>query len=410
VLDSDRWSEIFETIRKNKLRSFLTSLSVAWGIFMLVILLGTGNGLRTGVGYTFRDDAVNSIWLWPRATSLPWEGHPPGRRIRLDNDDYDRLRTTVDGIERITSRFYPRDRLTVAYREKSAAFDIRATHPDHRYLENTTIVDGRFLDDLDLAEKRKVAVIGDAVARVLAPGGQLLGETIEIGGIPHRVIGIFEDTGHEDERRTIYVPVSTAQTAWGGRRRVDQIMFTVGDATAERSRRIADEAVRALATRHAFDPADKSAVRVRNNLESFQKIVAVLDGIGLFIWLIGLGTIVAGIVGVSNIMLISVKERTKEIGLRKALGATPASIVGMILAEALLLTGVAGYVGLVGGIGVLEVARRALPASDFFRDPQVSLELAIYATVILVAAGTLAGFFPARRAAAVNPVVALRDE
>jgi ABC-type antimicrobial peptide transport system permease subunit len=247
----------------------------------------------------------------------------------------------------------------------------------------------------------------------LAPGRDrlsLLGEQLTIGGLPHRVIGIFEDEGGEEERRRIYVPITTAQTAWGGRNRVNRIMFTVGDATEERSKQMADEARQMLAARYRFDPKDPNALRVRNNLEQFRKITAVLDGIGLFVWIIGLGTIVAGVAAVSNIMLISVKERTKEIGVRKALGATPRSIVMMILSEALLLTGVAGYLGLVGGIAVLELARELMPPSDYFRDPHVNLQVAIAATVILVIAGGLAGFFPARRAAAVQPVVALRDE
>jgi putative ABC transport system permease protein len=412
VFDPDRWQEIFETLRHNKLRAFLTSLSVAWGIFMLVVLLGAGNGLENGMQWSFRDDAVNSIWLWPGTTTLPYEGHPPGRRLRFKNEDHEQLHGNLDGLEHITSRFYPRDRITVTYGQKTAAFDIRSVHPDHVYLENTLLVAGRFLNDLDLAEKRKVAVIGTEVQKVLRPeGGDLLGSHIDIGGLPHRVIGVFHDEGGEEERRLIYVPITTAQVAWSGANRVDQIMFTVSAATtAKDSERMAEEARRILASRHKFDPADKNAIRVRNNIEHYRKIVGVIDGIGIFVWLIGLGTIVAGIVGVSNIMLISVKERTKEIGLRKAIGATPGSIVGMILAESIALTAIAGYVGLVGGIAVLELARKALPQSDFFRDPHVDLDLALAATLILVVAGALAGFFPARRAAAVSPVVALRDE
>jgi putative ABC transport system permease protein len=413
MFDTDRWQEIFETIRKNKLRSFLTSLSVAWGIFMLVILIGAGNGLRSGVTYTFRDDAVNSIWFFPGTTSMPYEGHPPGRRIRLENEDYERFKSGIDGVDKITSRFHPRDETIVTYGAKSASFDIRAVHPDHQYLENTKIVAGRFLNDLDLAEKRKVTVIGVDVIAMLAPDRDklsLLGEQVTIGGLQHRVIGIFEDEGGEEERRRIYVPITTAQTAWNGGNRVDRIMFTVGDATEETSQHMADEARQMLATRYKFDPKDPNALRVRNNLEQFRKIVAVLDGIGLFVWIIGLGTIVAGVVAVSNIMLISVKERTKEIGVRKALGATPRSIVMMILSEAILLTGVAGYVGLVSGIGVLEAARELMPPSDYFRDPHVDIKVAAAATIILIFAGALAGFFPARRAAAVKPVVALRDE
>lgn len=410
LFDADRWQEIFETLRRNKLRSTLTSLAVAWGIFMLVVLLGAGTGLENGITYAFRDDAVNSIWFWPGTTSLPHEGHPPGRQLRFENADHERFQALLPGVDKITSRFYPSDALLVRYRTRAASFEVRAVHPDHLFLENTRIVAGRFLDPLDLAERRKVTVLGTAVVESLGAGPELLGEEISIGGIPHRVVGLFDDDGGDQERRMVYVPITTAQAAWGGGTRVHRIMFTVGDAGAEASRQIAARALELLAARYKFDPADKSAVRLRNNQLELRKLLGVLDGVGVFVWLIGLGTIIAGIVGVSNIMLISVKERTKELGLRKALGATPRSIVGMILTEAVLITGVAGYLGLLGGLGVLELARALIPPSDYFRDPQMKLELALSATAIMIAAGALAGFFPARRAASVSPVVALRDE
>lgn len=410
LLDADRWVELFDTLRRNKLRSTLTSLAVAWGIFMLVVLLGAGTGLANGVTYAFRDDAVNSIWFWPGTTALPFEGHPPGRQLRFENADHDRF-AALPGVDKITSRFYPPgDELLVRYRARAAPFEIRSVHPDHLFLENTRIVAGRFLDPLDLAERRKVTVLGAAVLEGLGADGSILGEDVALGGIPHRVVGIFDDDGGDEERRRVYVPITTAQAAWGGGDRVQRIMFTVGDASLEVSERLAAQALAMLAARYKFDPADKSAVRVRNNLREQQKIMRVIDGIGLFVWLIGLGTIVAGIVGVSNIMLISVKERTKELGLRKALGATPRSIVVMVLTEAVVITGVAGYVGLLAGLGALELGRALIPPSDYFRDPQMKLELALVATAILIAAGALAGFFPARRAASVSPVVALRDE
>ncbi len=410
MFDTDRWQEIFETLRRSKLRTLLTSLAVAWGSFMLVLLLGAGNGLRSGVGFAFRDDAVNSIWLYPGSTSIPFEGHPPGRRIKLANEDYDQFKVAIAGVDKITSRFYPAGETFVTYGAKSAPFDIRAVHPDHQVLENTRMVSGRFLNDLDLKEKRKVAVLGVDVVQVIAAGKDLLNQTVRIGGIPYQVIGIFDDDGGRSERRKVYLPITTAQVAWKGGNRVDQLMFTVGDATPEESQRMADEAVRMMAQRYRFSPKDKRALSARNNVEAFQKITRILDGIGVFVWLIGLGTIVAGIVGVSNIMLISVRERTQEIGIRKALGATPRSIISMILTEAVLITGVSGYLGLLAGIGVLELARTFVPPSDYFRDPQVNFGVALTATVILVLAGALAGFFPARRAAAVSPVVALRNE
>jgi putative ABC transport system permease protein len=409
VFDFDRWQEIFEVIRKNKLRSFLTGLAVAWGIFMLVVLLGAGTGLQNGVTYMFRDDAVNSIWIWPGVTEEPFQGLSPGRHIELNNEDYDYFKGLED-IDHISGRFNPGRSLIVAYGEESGSFDIRAVHPDHLQMEKTIITEGRFIDDLDLKEYRKVAVIGTEVVKQLFKGKNIVGEYISIAGISHRVIGIFRDEGGENELRKIYIPLSTAQLTFSGGTRIDQLLFTVGDASKEESERIEAEAKKTLATRYKFSVEDKGALRVRNGLEDYERIMGIIRGINLFVWLIGIGTIVAGVVGVSNIMLISVKERTKEIGIRKALGATPWSIVSQIILESLLITGVSGYFGLMAGVGLLEAAKTMLPPTDFFRQPEVDLRVALSAVVVLIVAGVLAGFFPARQAAKVNPVVALRDE
>ena len=408
-LDIDRWQEVLDTVRRNKLRAALTSLAVVWGIFMLVVLLGAGNGLRNGVVHMFRDDAVNSIWIWPGRTSMPYRGHPLGRPIRFTNDDYDAVKKNIP-VEHTTARFLPGGEVTVAYRQQHAAFEIRSVHPGHLHLENTLITAGRFLNDLDLAERRKVAVIGVEVVDMLFPGQDPLGLRINIGGLSHQVIGVFQDKGAEGEARKIYVPISTAQLAWSGGQRINLIMFTVKTNDIAEAQLIEREVRALLARRHDFSPDDKEAVFVRNNLESFKRVSGVIDGIGAFIWLIGLGTIVASIVGVSNIMLISVRERTREIGLRKALGATPGSIVRLVLAEAILLTSAAGYFGLLLGIGLLEAAAKLIPPTDYFRSPEVDVRLVVMATALLVACGALAGFFPARRASRVSPVVALRDE
>ncbi|HWN70833.1 MAG TPA: ABC transporter permease [Haliangium sp.] len=411
VFSPDRWYEIFDTIRRNKLRTFLTALSVAWGIFMLVILLAAGNGLRNSVAHDFRDDAVNSLWIWAGQTSLPHEGHPIGRAVQFTNRDYQRIRDTVPGVERITGRFFLRGNLVVSRGSKNTSFDVRACHPDHRFLEKTVVTRGRFLDDIDQAERRKVAVIGADVARFLFEEDEdPLGHWITINNIQYLVIGLFEDEGGEDEQRKIYIPIATAQMAYGGADAIHQLMFTVGDASAEESKAIEAIVRDSLAEEHEFDPEDKRALRIRNNVQSFQDINAVFDAIELFVWFIGAGTIVAGIVGVSNIMLISVKERTKEIGVRKALGATAGAIVGQILQESIFLTAVAGYMGMVAGIGLIELFLRYAPEIDFMRNPEVDLRVVTIATVILVISGALAGYVPARRAARVDPVVALRDE
>lgn len=408
----DRLYELYDTLRTAKLRTAVTALSVAWGIFMLVILLGAGRGIQNGAEYEFRDDSTNSLWLWRGVTSMPHEGHKPGRRVRFDLDDVDAVRRDIDGVEHITGRFYLPGEYTVSYGGVVGSFEVRATHPDHRHLENTLIREGRFLNELDLAERRKVAVIGPAVVdRLFTDGDHVLGEWINVKGTMYRVIGIFEDSGGEEEEQKIYIPITTAQMVYGGGREVHQLMFTLPSVTeVEASQQKVAETAALFASRHDFSPKDKRALRVRNTVEEYQRVAGLFSKIRLFIWIVGIGTIIAGIVGVSNIMLISVRERTKEIGIRKALGATPFTIVSQILFEALLVTGLSGYVGLFVGLGALEVAKSNLPPGAFFRDPEADFTVVVTATLILILAGLLAGYFPARLAAKVAPSVALRAE
>ena len=410
MLDVDTWQEILDTIRMNKLRSCLTGFSVAWGIFMLIVLLGSGQGLAHGVEYQFRDDAVNSIWVYPGQTSVPYKGLQPGRGVQFTNQDHDEIRSDVDGVEHITSRFYIGGSLSVRYRDETATFDVRSVHPGHQYLEKTIITEGRFLNDPDIRESRKVAVIGERVKEALFKKEPALGKTIEINGVAFKVVGLFTDEGGENELEKIYLPISTAQRAFGGGNRVGQIMMTTGEAPLPRTQAMSKEIGKLLATRHTFSPQDPRAVFVRNNNEEFRKFTNLLTGIRLFVWVVGIGTILAGVVGVSNIMMITVRERTREIGVRKALGATPFSIVSLILQESVLITSVAGYFGLVLGIAVLELASKSLPRDGFFLRPEVDLRAAIEATILLIVAGAFAGFVPARRAAAVKPVEALRNE
>lgn len=410
MLDVDQWQEILETIRKNKLQTFLTGFSVAWGIFMLIVLLGSGQGLSNGIEHEFRDDAINSIWVYPGQTSLPFRGLKPGRRVQFTNEDHDEIRDGVEGVEHSTSRFYLRGQAAVGYGSRQEAFDVRSVHPGHRYVENTIVTAGRFINELDVREHRKVTAIGIRVKQALFGDAPAIGENILVNGIAFKVVGLFEDTGGESEMEKVYLPISTAQRAFNGANRIAQFMVTTGEADLGATQAMADEIRSRLAARHDFDVDDSRAVYVNNLSENFERFVRMMTGIRVFVWIIGVGTILAGVVGVSNIMLIAVRERTKEIGVRKALGATPWSIVGLILQESVLITGVAGYVGLVLGVATLELAAANLPASSFFRDPEVDLGVAIQATILLVLAGTVAGFFPARRAARIRPIDALRDE
>ncbi len=410
MFDLDKWQEILDTIRANKLRTLLTGFSVAWGIFMLIILLGSGNGLANGIEYQFRDDAVNSIWVFGGQTSLPHRGLAPGRQIRFKAGDFAAVRDGVDGVEHITARYYPQGSLTVSYGSEYGTYDIRSVHPDHQYLEKTIVKNGRFLNEVDQEQFRKVAAIGQKVEQGLFKGRSSIGEYININGIPFKVVGTFEDAGSESENEKIYLPISTSERIFAGDKRYRNIMFTVGDAGLVESQGIAQDTRAVLAQRMRFSEDDERAVFVRNNVEEFQRFVSLMAGIRVFIWVIGIGTILAGVVGVSNIMMIVVQERTREIGVRKALGATPWSIVSLVLQESIFITAIAGYFGLVLGVFLLELVSENLPASDFFVNPNVNLQLAIVATVLLVTAGAIAGFFPARKAAGIRPVEALRDE
>lgn len=410
MFDLDTWQEIFETLSRNKLRTLLTGFAVAWGIFILVILLGSGTGLAHGIEYQFRDDAINSIWVNGGTTSVPFAGLQPGRSVQLTNQDFDAVAREVPGVEHITGRFMIPGASTVRYGSEYGNFTLRAVHPAHRYLEKTTIIDGRYLNDLDIREHRKVAVIGLLVEQALFKGAPGIGREIEINGIAFKVVGVFDDEGSEQEREMIHLPLSTAQRTFNGQNRIRQILFTTGEADLAASQRMAESTRQLLAETHDFDPEDRRALFINNNVENFQRFVGLMTGIRAFIWVVGIGTLLAGVVGVSNIMLIAVKERTREIGIRKAIGATPGSIVALVLQESVLITACAGYLGLVLGIGVLEVVSRLMPKADFFRNPEVDLQVAISATVLLVVAGAIAGFFPARAAAAIRPIEALRDE
>ncbi len=410
----DRWQEVLSTLAKSPLRSILTALSVAWGIFMLVVLLGAGRGLRNGTEKNFADDATNSVWVFGGSTSRPYQGLPINRRIVFDNGGYDGLRK-LDGIDKLTGRFFPGGGMwgndtQVRAGAKVSTFDVRSVHPDHLHLEKSTMVAGRYLNEVDIVERRKVVAIGVPVAQFLWGETNVIGRWLEINGVSFQVVGLYTDEGGEDEMRKLYIPITTSQLAFNGADRVNMLMFTVGDKSVAETKVLVDEVTQLLAERERFAPDDPQAVRTRNNLEQYATFQEIFLMIEIFIWFMGACTLVAGIVGVSNIMMIVVKERTREIGVRKALGATPGTIVSTILQESVFLTAVAGYGGLVGGVGTLELVAWLMPPNDNFIDPSVDLLVGVIATLVLVAAGALAGFFPAYTAARVSPVVALRAE
>jgi putative ABC transport system permease protein len=403
-------AELLATLAQNRLRTLLTGLSVAWGTLMLVLLLGAGRGLENGIKWEFRDDAVNSIWAWSGLSSIPFAGRGPNRDIRFKNDDFAALKRNVSGIDRLSGRFYMWGEFSVKLGDRHSAFEVLGVHPDHRYLEKTLLIAGRFVNERDIEERRKVAVIGELVRSTLFKLEDPIGKSIEIRGLSYRVVGVFQDEGGEAELRRIYVPITTAQLVYNDPGRIHSLGLTIGGADTAGSEAIERQAHSLLARRHqvAFD--DQRALRTQNNLVRYERISAVFTWVNGFVWFVSFGTLLAGMVSVSNIMLISVAERTREIGIRKALGATPLGLVSMIVLESIVITAVAGYAGVVAGVFLVEFAAERLGDVPFIRNPSVSLGTALQATALIVGAGALAGFFPALRAARVSPVAAMREE
>jgi putative ABC transport system permease protein len=410
MFEIDKWQEILANIAKNRLRTFLTGFSVAWGIFMLIVLLGAGNGLENGVKNQFNRDAVNSVWLNAGKTAEPYAGYQAGREIKFTNDDYTLVADNYKKVEHMSARMHMWDISLISHKSKYGNFNVKGVNPGMIFPEKINLIKGRFINELDIIQVRKVACIGRKMLEELFVGEEPIGQEINVNGILFKVVGVFYDDGGDQDNRRAYVPVTTAQRAFTGNNRIDQIVMSIDEKDIENSEAITQDLRAMLAQRHHFDPNDKKAIFVWNNLTEYRKLIGLMQGINLFIWIIGIGTLIAGIVGVSNIMMIVVKERTVEIGIRKALGATPFSIVSLILQEAVFITSLFGYIGLILGIFLLEAFKKYIPDSDFFRKPEVDLKVALYAMFLLVIAGLLAGFLPAKRAALVQPIDALRGE
>ncbi len=407
MIDLDALQEIAQTLRTHKTRTALAVLTVAWGVFMLVLLLGAGRGLQNGVELQFKDDAINSIRVYRGRTSVAYGGQPRGRRIRFDNTDLERIREQAPAVDKSTARYYPGSELAVSYGKQHASFDLRAVHPDHLYLEKTIITAGRYISDTDLTARRKVAVIGQQVNKLLFAGADPLGEWILIGDIAYQVVGVFSDSGGRSEEETIYLPITTAQLVYGAKSKINQILYTVGDATYQESKASEEKVRQLFAERYEFSPDDKRAVRIYNNLDEYKKITDLFYWVRVFVAVVGAGTVLTGILAVSNIMVISVSERRREIGIRKALGATPSSITRLVVIESLIITTVAGYLGLLASIGLLELLKSTIAENEYMYQPDVNTTVVVAVTLLVIMAGTLAGYLPARRAASINPVEAL---
>jgi len=414
MFNIERWQEIFEAISKNRLRTFLTGVSVASGIFILVILLGAGKGLQNGIEKQFERDAAGIIEVWSGTTTKEYKGLNPGRQIQYRDADYNQSVQKFDDKLDLRASTYNYWGAPFSYGKESGSYQYRGATPDYGRVENLTIVQGRYVNDSDIANNEKVACIGMKIKTDLFKDKDALGKEIIINGINFKVVGVFTDPGGEREEARAYLPLTTVQRAFGNGDKISNLFFTMKktndyDEALAQSEQFTKDLKDLLKSRNMVAPDDDGGVGVYNSVKDAKQFYDLNLYIRLFFWWVGICTIIAGVVGVSNIMLIIVKERTKEIGIRKALGASPFSIISMILHESIFITTIAGFTGLLASLLLLEFVG-PMVQSEYFQNPQVDFNVALTTLALLVFAGAMAGFFPAYRAAKIKPIVALRDE
>ncbi|MBC5776016.1 ABC transporter permease [Pontibacter sp. KCTC 32443] len=414
MFDLDKWQEILGTMQKNKLRTFLTAFGVFWGIFMLVLLLGAGKGLENGVYNRFGSGAKNSIFVWSGKTAVAHKGMKPGREIKLTNEDLNAINHEVSNLNKIAPRNRVMGEYTINYKKQNGSYQVFGAEPAFMEMNGERAHRGRLLNELDEKEKRKVVVIGEQAATVLFGEQNPIGEYVNIRGMYFKVVGTFKMGGNNGARREerAYIPFSTLQSTFNQPNQVQMMVLTAQNGVP--AKEVEDKLKSLLGQRHKFAADDEMAIGVENTEAEFQKVMGLFSGIRAFVWIVGIGTLIAGIVGVSNIMLIIVKERTREIGVRKALGATPFSIVSLILQESVVITAFSGYMGLLAGTGLLALLEYAMVSSGaempFFANPEVDLSVALSATIVLVISGAIAGLMPALKAANIKPIEALRAD
>jgi putative ABC transport system permease protein len=415
VFDIDRWQEIWITITSNKSRSFLTAFGVFWGIFMLVLMVGAGNALKTGIFSQIEGFATNSVFFMAERTTEPYKGFRKGRVWNMTNSDLPIIRNRVDDLQYMSPVLFGggNGEKNVVRGDKGGSYLVKGCYPEYDLIEKSKMLYGRYVNDIDIAEKRKVCVIGERVYEVLFHGENPVGKQIRVNGIYFKVIGVARSTSGVSiggqTAETVVLPFTTMQQAFNQGNVIHFLAATAKPGVAVRS--IQDKITEVLKQQHQISPDDKEAVFSMNIEEQFKMFNNLEIGISLLIWIVGIGTLLAGAVGVSNIMLVTVRERTKEIGIRRALGATPNNIIGQILSESVVLTVLAGIGGIVLGVGLLSAVGVVLSQGDqFFKDPQISFTMAVGSLIILIVIGMLAGLIPAQRAMMIKPVEAIAEE
>jgi len=416
IFDLDRWQEIWITITHNKLRSFLTAFGVFWGMFMLVAMVGAGVALERGMSSQIEGFATNSCFIWTEQTSEPYKGLKKGRRWDMENEDISLLINNIPEIQYLAPVLFGGRGGTnnVTRNDKAGSYGIKGNFPSYNLIDESKMLYGRYINDIDIVEKRKVCVIGERVFEVLFPKNENpIGKNIQVNGIYFQVIGVARHTSHinigGNAEESVVLPFSTMQQAFNQGNIVHFMAITAKPGIKVKV--VEDRVHEVLKAKHSISPSDEKAVGGFNIEDQFNMFLYLGIGIATLIWVVGLGTLFAGAIGVSNIMLVTVRERTREIGIRRALGATPRNIIMQILSESIVLTLIAGVAGMMFGVGLLALVGMALESGDqFFRDPQISFSVAVGALFILLVIGTLAGFIPANRAMSIKPIEAIREE
>jgi len=410
MFDLDRWQEIFQTISKNKLRTILSGFTIAFAILLFTLLFGVGNGLKHTFEKQFASDAINSVYIRSGKTSKPYKGLQSGRRIQFRNDDAKFMNEKFEDEIEFFSPNIQRFNVQATYKGEQNNYTIRGVYPDYQPLESAVVQDGRFLTYLDLERRAKVIAIGRLVEEDLFGQLSALGKNITLDGISYKVVGVFNDPGGDNDERFIYAPFSTIQSMYKPNDEIDQFGLTFNkNLSVDKALAFSNLLTKMLKEKHNVDPRDQGAIRVFNYAERTKGTQMLMISLNVIILFIGIGTLIAGIIGISNIMVYIVKERTKELGIRKALGATPKSIIGMIMMESIFVTALAGYVGLLIGVLSLKGLGKSLEEYGIL-NPSVETSVIVGATIVLVIAGTIAGYIPAKRAARIKPVEALNDE
>ena len=409
MFNVERWKEIFQSIQKNKLRTVLSGTTVSLGILIFIILFGLGEGLKNSYSDLFLRQANNVVFLYPGKTTKPFGGFKTNRRIEFDNSDISDIKTNFsDRVEYINPTIRYGD--NIKYKLESYSFSIQAVSPSNQYIEGNVLMKGRYINEKDIKNKTKVVVIGRLVARDIFKTEDPIGKFINIGSRSYKVIGVFQDLDGDNEESYLFLPYTTRQQILMGSDKVGSIAITFNPNLGGKGAvKLENDIKTFLKKKKSIDPTDASGIRVRNVADELERSMQFAGALQIIVAFVGIGTLIAGIIGISNIMVFIVKERTKELGVRKALGAQPSEIIKMILTESIFITSISGFAGMIIGVITLNSLDSSLQ-EYFITRPQVSLNIAFVATLILIIFGVIAGYIPAKRAAEIKPIVALRDE